>query len=100
MPKLQFADQSVKVVNLDKDVLTTIVRQNWRDEDWSEAFRIYTWHAHQNQIHQPLAGHYHVEGMVVYFTPLFPFAAGETYYAELDYGRILKKSGGLPVGIS
>ena len=98
VPKLVFADQSVKVINLDNDVLTTIIRQHWRDDDWSEAFRIYTWHAHQNQIHQPLAGYYSVEGMVVYFTPLFPFAAGETYYAELDYGRLLKKSGGLAVG--
>jgi hypothetical protein len=43
-------------------------------------FQIYTWRAHQNQIHQPLAGHYHVEGMVVYFTTL-SFAAGETYHA-------------------
>ena len=97
-PRLVFADQSVKIINLDNDVLTTIIRQHWRDDDWSEAFRIYTWHAHQNQIHQPLAGYYSVEGMVVYFTPLFPFAAGETYYAELDCGRLWKKSGGLPVG--
>ncbi len=98
MPKLVFADQSVKLINLDNDVLTTIVRQQWRDEDWSEAFRIYTWHAHQNQIHQPLAGYYSIEGMVVYFTPLFPFAAGETYYAELDYERISKKLSGPTVG--
>ena len=76
-------------------LLAAIVRQNWNDEDWNQAFQIYTWHAHQNQIHQPLAGHYHVEGMVVYFTPLFPFAAGETYYAALDYGMIWKKSGSI-----
>ncbi len=57
-PSLVFADRSVRVVNLDNDVLAAIVRQNWNDEDWNETFRIYTWHAHQNQIHQPLAGHY------------------------------------------
>jgi hypothetical protein len=97
-PKLVLADQSVRAINLDKDVLATIISQNWRNEDWSEVFRIYTWHAHKNQIPQPLAGHYHVDGVVVYFTPLFPFAAGETYFGELDYGRLWKKSGGLPVG--
>jgi hypothetical protein len=94
---LSFVDRSVSVVNLDNDVLAAIVRQNWNDENRNEAFRTYTWHAHQNQIHQPLAGHYHVEGALVYFTPLFHFAAGETYYATLDYGMIWKKSGSIPI---
>ncbi len=97
-PRLVFVDRSVSVVNMNNDVLAAIVLQNWNDEDWNETFRIYTWHAHQHQIRQSLAGHYHVEGMVVYFTPLFPFAGGETYYAVLDYGRLWKKSRGLPVG--
>ena len=97
VPRLVFVDRSVGVVNLDNEVLAAVARQNWNDEDWNQAFSVYTWHSHQNQIHQPLAGNYRVEGRVVYFTPLFPFVAGEAYYAALDYGMILKKSGGVPI---
>jgi hypothetical protein len=43
-PSLGLVDHSVRVVNLDNDLLTAIIRQ-WNDEVWNESFRIYTWHA-------------------------------------------------------
>lgn len=96
-PKLAFAERSVRVINLNNDVLAAIVRQGWDNDVWNQAFRIYTWNAHQNQIDQPLAGDYYVEARVVYFTPLFAFAAGETYYATFDYALMLNKSRCCPV---
>ena len=92
-PKLVLSAESIQVVNVDAKLLTAVADQGWGDEEWAQVFRAYTWHAHRKQISQPMAGHYHVEQMAVYFTPLFPFSAGQTYFAEFDYGRLQETSG-------
>lgn len=92
-PRLALSDGSVVATGLDKKLSAALAEKNCNDEDLSKAFRIYTLSAYKKGIRQPIAGHYILEGTSLLFTPLFPFAEGESYYAELEYAVLVQKSG-------
>ena len=92
-PRLALSDGSVVATGLDKKLSAALAEKNCSDEDLSKAFRIYTLSTYKKGIRQPIAGHYILDGTNLLFKPLFPFAEGESYYAELEYAVLFQQSG-------
>lgn len=92
-PVLEFVDGSVSANNLATDLCLAIGRESWSEEEWSAVFPVYTWDAYKKGIRQSVQGQFRLEGTTLLFTPLFPFAEGETYYAVLAFDVIFEKLG-------
>jgi hypothetical protein len=84
-PSIQFTNGTVRVLNLNKEVLYFFVRYNRDQEDWQEVFPVRTKGATIN-----IAGTYDVGTTEVIFTPRFPWANGVKYGASFDLAQLAK----------
>lgn len=83
-PQLKFSNGSVVANHVEEDLARVLRHQDPSDEVWYSVFSIYTKHAYDTGIRQPVQGRYASDGTTLSFTPLFPFPEGETFYAHFQ----------------
>jgi hypothetical protein len=82
-PTLEFSGRSVTASDLSNNLTGHLSGNLTKPEFMTDILSVYTKDAFDKGIRQPMAGHYDQKGTTLVFTPILPFAAGQSYLARL-----------------